>query len=43
MALAGGIHAPLGTCSSFISVFTALNNTKKQRKLNITPYGEKVY
>ena len=28
---------------NFVSVFTALNNTKKQRKFNITPYGEKVY
>ena len=26
-----------------LSVFTALNNTKKQRKFNITPYGEKFY
>ena len=25
---------------NFVSVFTALNNTKKQRKFNITPYGE---
>ena len=27
----------------FMSVFTVLNNTKKQRKYNITPYGEKFY
>ena len=27
----------------FESVSTALNNTKKQRKYNITPYGEKFY
>ena len=25
---------------NFVSVFTALNNTKKQRKFNITPDGE---
>ena len=25
---------------NFVSVFTALSNTKKQRKFNITPYGE---
>ena len=28
---------------NFVSVFIALNNTKKQRKFNITPYGEKFY
>ena len=28
---------------NFASVFTALNNTKTQRKFNITPYGENVY
>ena len=27
----------------FVSVFTALNNTKKPRKFNITPYGENFY
>ena len=28
----------------FVSVFTAFNNTKKkQRKFNITPYGENFY
>ena len=27
----------------FVSVFTALNNTKKQRKFNITPYVENFY
>ena len=27
----------------FLSVFTALNGTKKQRKFNITPYGENFY
>ena len=26
-----------------LSVFNALNNTKKQRKFNITLYGEKFY
>ena len=25
---------------NFMSVFTALNNIKKQRKFNITPYGK---
>ena len=25
---------------NFVSTFTALNNIKKQRKFNITPYGE---
>ena len=25
---------------NFVYVFTALNNTNKQRKFNITPYGE---
>ena len=25
---------------NFVSVFTALNNTKKQRQFNITPYGK---
>ena len=25
---------------NFVCVFTALSNTKKQRKFNITPYGE---
>ena len=25
---------------NFVSVFAALNNTKKQTKFNITPYGE---
>ena len=28
---------------NFVSVFTAFNNTKKQRKLNIIPYGAKFY
>ena len=28
---------------NFVSVFTALNKTRKQRKFNITPYGEKFY
>ena len=28
---------------NFVSVFTALNNTKKQIKFNITPYGEHFY
>ena len=28
---------------NFVSVFTAVNNTKKQRKFNITPYGELFY
>ena len=27
----------------FMYVFIALNNTKQQRKFNITPYGEKFY
>ena len=27
----------------FVSVFTALNNIKKQRKFNMTPYGENFY
>ena len=27
----------------FESVFTAINNTKRQRKFNITQYGENVY
>ena len=31
---------PIWCNVNFVSVFTALNNTKKQRKLNITPYGE---
>ena len=30
-------------CNNFVSVFTALNNAKKQRKFNITPYGEIFY
>ena len=32
---------PIWCNVNFVSVFTALNNTKKQRKFNITPYGEK--
>ena len=28
---------------NFVSVFIALNKTKKQRKFNITPYGGKFY
>ena len=27
----------------FVSVFIELNNTKQQRKFNITPYGKNVY
>ena len=27
----------------FVYVFIALNNTKQQRKFNITPYGENFY
>ena len=25
---------------NFVSVFTAINNTQKKRKFNITPYGK---
>ena len=28
---------------NFVSVFTALNNTKKKKKIKITPYGESFY
>ena len=28
---------------NFVSVFTALNNTKRQRKFNITPYRGNFY
>ena len=28
---------------NFVSIFTALNNTKNKRQFNITPYGEKFY
>ena len=31
---------PIWCNVNFVSVFTALDNTKKQRKFNITPYGE---
>ena len=31
---------PIWHTVNFVSVFTALNNTKKQRKFNITPYGD---
>ena len=31
---------PIWCNVNFVSVFTALNNTKKERKFNITPYGE---
>ena len=31
---------PIWCNVNFVSVFTALNNTKKQREFNITPYGE---
>ena len=42
----GGIiikYFPIWCNVNFVSVFTALNNTKKQRNFNITPYGEKFY
>lgn len=28
---------------NFVSVFTAFNNTIKQRQFNTTPYGENIY
>ena len=34
---------PIWCNVNFESVFIAINNTKKQRKFNITPYGENVY
>ena len=34
---------PIWCNVNFVSVFTALNNIKKQRKFNTTPYGENVY
>ena len=34
---------PIWCNVNFVSVFTALNNTKTQRKFNITPYGEMFY
>ena len=34
---------PVCCIANFVSVFTALNNTKKQRRFNITPCGENVY
>ena len=34
---------PIWCNVNFGSAFTALNNTKKQRKFNITPYGEMFY
>ena len=34
---------PIWCNVNFVSVFTALNNTKKQSKFNITPYGENFY
>ena len=35
--------SPIWCNVTFVSVFTALNNTKKQREFNITPYGENFY
>ena len=34
---------PIWCNVDFVSVFTALNNIKKQRKFNITSYGEIFY
>ena len=34
---------PIWCNVNFVSVFTALNNTKKQKKINITLYGENFY
>ena len=34
---------PIWCNVNFVSIFTALNNTKKQRKFNNTPYRENFY
>ena len=36
-------NLPIWCNVNFVSVFTALSNTEKQRNFNITPYGEMFY